>query len=353
MSEAVAAASAPSAQPASSNPFHNPAQNQSSASENVVIPELWDGTPGEVVDVDEQGDKYTPKGFKAKSKEVATKPEQTQKQVEKAIEEIQLKSGKYTKDQIEEFIEHRLNMDRGAYAKMQEAAKVRKDAETYKQNVEQQVVRYLKENPDELFKAAGLDPEQVYFERLNQKVKQLQMTPEQREIETLKEQVRKSQLSAEQEQLTKQQQEEQVKQQQFQKEVEVAEQTLQDQFIKAYDKSGLPPNQRFARWMAADLADYYDAGIEIPVEFVAQKAYDEFRNDFVEIASKMDEQQLRKFMPKQLMQKISQLVASEFSNSTEFQNKIKPKRVEAPTYERKQKYLSYADVDEMRKQGKI
>ncbi len=347
MSEAVAAASAPSAQP-SSNPFHNPAQNPSNSNENVSIDNPFEGLPGEIVD--SEADKYTPKTIKAKPQD---KSKPTEKQVQQAIEEIQLKSGKYTKEQIEEFIEHRANMDRGAYAKMQEAAKIRKEAETYKQNVEQQIVKYLKENPRELFKAAGMDFEEVAFNELNQKVKQLQMTPEQREIENLKEQVRQSQARAQQEQLTKQQQQEQLQQQQFEQEVTVAEQTLQDQFIKAYEKSGLPPNQRFARWMAADLADYYDAGIEIPVEFVAQKAYDEFRNDFVTIASKMDEQQLRKFMPKPLMQKISQIVASEFSNSTEFQNKIKPKRTEAPTFERKQKYLSYSDVDEMRKQGKI
>lgn len=156
----------------------------------------------------------------------------------------------------------RKELDRAAFAKFEEASKIRKEWE-----------RIQQADPEEFFKARGIDPTQYAFEKLQREVEMREATPEQRAA------LQREQALADREMKIKEQ-EAQYEQRAFEAEKQQYIQKLDKELPAALQKAGLTPDPfvfaQIAKVLQSQIANDMPEDYEGAAELVAESYRENF-----------------------------------------------------------------------------
>lgn len=354
-----AAASSYGAQP-STPPINLVTESQNHHPQPEAQEEAWGldyGTPGEVVEVPDGDEKFSPgielddTAKNKPSKKQNAKDAQPEQQGKKDVE-AQLSPEK----ELAQLREERKNFKRGVYEKFQQVAQHAKQVqqrEAHLNQITQQIQEKFFKNPLDVYDAIGGTPEQKlqWLENAaTQLQNEMQKTPEQRELEKYKSKEAQFQKWAEQKKQVEAQQQEQAQVQQL-------EEGLSKFMIDAFTKRvGLPASPDRVRQMAMALGDYYEAGEPVDIERVADEAWDGFRTDVQRSLMTLREkspEKLIEFIGEDNAKIIASQLGQKFAVNQHFKNHSKPKQPSAPSYDEQPKWIGMADVDEMRRKGQI
>jgi hypothetical protein len=194
-------------------------------------------------------------------------PQETKPAVEEDPEIEFDKDFKVKKSEAANALRKRKELDRAAFAKFEEASKIRKQLDSLKDS-----------DPEEYFRLRGIDPLQYAVERLKREVALKEATPEQRRIMELEAKL----------------QEGEVEKQTFaQKEEERQNTAIREQFVAKLDKElpaavqkhGLPTDPLVFRAVAGVIADQLRAGMPEDPEGAAEIVADAYRATFKSYAA--------------------------------------------------------------------
>jgi hypothetical protein len=132
-------------------------------------------------------------------------------------------------------------LERGAQGKMQEAAQAKKQA--------QEFVKWAASSPKDFLRKTGIDPYDFAEATLAEKIKLMQETPEQKEARELREENKRYKESE------KERQDREAKERQD-REFTEASQKFNQEFVEAWQNSGLPPDKYFGQLMAAEILSH-------------------------------------------------------------------------------------------------
>jgi len=140
-------------------------------------------------------------------------------------------TGKVVKIKVKDLVKRTYTAESRA-KKAQEAVEQRVGATV------QELVAYAKTNPRDFFERIGVDPYEFSQMTLTEKVKALEMTPEQKKLAEYENELKKYK-----EQEKKNQEKEQLSKREI--EYQKAAQSLDNELVQAFEKSGLPRNKFF------------------------------------------------------------------------------------------------------------
>lgn len=173
--------------------------------------------------------------------------------------------------------------------KMQEAAKLRQQAE--------QFFRLAKSNPREFLKQTGIDPYEFAESTLAEKFEMMNLSPEQKRLMELekenksyKEKEKEDRQKAEQEQLSRYEQQELAK--------------LDQEIGEAWKESGLPKTKYMAAQIAARLLSASKRGENLTAKEAAARVKEEFKMSTREVIGQLDAESILDLFGKDIMKKI-------------------------------------------------
>lgn len=181
----------------------------------------------------------------------------------------------------------------GADSKYQEAAAMRKQAET--------ALRMLKEDPTKAYKLLGIDnntQKQWAIKYLEEQAVESMLTPEQKAARDERNQL----LSAAQEleALKKEKQQTELAQRQA-----VLEQQLGDKIVTTLDSSGLPKTREVVKRIAQKMLTYREAGFkQVTPQDVIDDVKQEYQSDLKAMLGGSAEDQLEAFLGDETVQKL-------------------------------------------------
>lgn len=184
--------------------------------------------------------------------------------------EIELDDGvKIKRSELRALHKNRKDLDRGAYEKMQEAAKLRKEAGEQVAQAKTLVADMSKDTKAKL-RAAGIDPIKFAEQVLQEALDEHQLSPEQKEARDLK--AENDRLKAE----DKQRKEDEEK---THAETQIAnwERAFSQGFQEAFDAVGLPKDADTVLRMTTKVEAYWGNGIKVPLSEIAA----EVRSDMI------------------------------------------------------------------------
>jgi hypothetical protein len=168
---------------------------------------------------------------------------------------------KLKRSELRELHTKRKELDRGAYEKMQAAAKERKEAAALKADA-QSILDSLGKDYKAALRKAGHDPIKIAEQILTEALAEHSLSPAEKEARALREE--NERYKAEQAQ-----REEQEKQAKANAEVTRWEQALDRKFSSAIQATGLPKTARVVARMAEKAEAYWSSGVEASVEDIA------------------------------------------------------------------------------------
>lgn len=176
--------------------------------------------------------------------------------------EIELDAGvKLKRSELRDLHKRRKELDKGAFDKFQEAAKLRKEAAEERAQA-QQLVQAMGKDYKAALRAAGHDPVKVAEQILKEALDEYQLSPQDRELRDYKAKV--EEYERQQAELAEQQ-----KAAQEQAAVQQWEQRFDQAFTGAIQTVGLPKTARVVARMAEKVESYWGAGVEVPLEEIA------------------------------------------------------------------------------------
>ena len=220
--------------------------------------------------------------------------------------------------ELREAHKRRQEFDRAAHAKMQDAARQRKEVEAEKAEI-LRLANSLKENPWALMEKLGLNPEELAEQRLVASMKRAQMTPEQIEMAEMKAKLAKYEQTEQETQKTA-------------KEARQAE--LKKQHIQRYDQQigqameavNLARTRSTAAKVARVMAEYKQDGVDIDprvaAEIVRGDYHTEISHELVELV-KTNPRAAIAMLPKELVAEIKKQAVQK---AADFVPQAQPKR---------------------------
>lgn len=168
---------------------------------------------------------------------------------------------KLKRSELRDLHTKRKELDRGAYEKMQTAAKERKEAAAIKAEAQALVAEFGKDYRESIRRSGG-DPIKVAEKILQDALSEYSLSPAEKEARTLKEE--NERYKAEEAARKKQDEENKAA-----AEVTRWEQTLDRKFSSAIQATGLPKTARVVARMAEKAEVYWSSGVEVSVEEIA------------------------------------------------------------------------------------
>jgi hypothetical protein len=168
---------------------------------------------------------------------------------------------KLKRSELRDLHTKRKELDRGAYEKMQGAAREKKEAQALKADA-QSILDSLGKDYKAALRKAGHDPIKVAEQILQEALSEYQMSPAEKEARDLK--AENDLYKAE-----KAEREQQEKQNKDAAEVTRWEQALDRKFTSAIQATGLPKTARVVARMAEKAEAYWSSGVEASVEEIA------------------------------------------------------------------------------------
>jgi hypothetical protein len=172
------------------------------------------------------------------------------------------KDFKLKKSEAANALRKRKELDRAAFAKFEEAAKIRKQLESLRES-----------DPEEFFKLRGIDPLEYAIQKLQREVALKEATPEQRALMEAQAKIQALEAERQQFQTQREQQEDAAVREQF-----VAK--LDKELPAAVQKFGLPTDPVIFRSVAGVIADQLRSGIPEDAEAAAEVVADAYRATF-------------------------------------------------------------------------
>lgn len=221
------------------------------------------------------------------SQSQAATPQKTQSQEDDDPEFDLGDVGRLKRSELSKIIKSRKDFERGAYMKMQEAAKARKEAEAIKAEA-QRIKESFGSDLEAQLRAIGVDPDEWAEKRLAQKLEEHRLTPEQREARAQKEEL--DRLRAEKAEMEKQQQ-----QRQYDEQVSKYQQYYDQQFSDAIITSGLPKTATTLKRMAEKAELYWGSGLQVPLDIIAAEVKDDIKTEKRELIKSLKDDDLLDF----------------------------------------------------------
>lgn len=215
----------------------------------------------------------------------------------------------------EENIKQKLSLAKAAQKRMQESAKVKKEAE--------QFIKALKENPLEILQDERLMGSAKFREVaeafLAKQLQQEMLTPEQRrqmeienELNKYKQQEAKAKEKTEQEQMAKLQQHYQ--------------QELQSTIVEALQSVNLPKTKKTIASMASLISKSMQHGLDLDAKTLGKMVRQQYEQDLREMFESSSEDSLLSILGDSVTNKIRKADLKRLKNATGFQQKVeKPK----------------------------
>ncbi len=178
---------------------------------------------------------------------------------------IDIDGERLTRAQIAEMYKRRKDMDRGAYAAMQKASELEK---------REQFIRHtLATDPAKLFEAAGLKFDDAAQQYLSKRLEEASLSPEEAE----KRQYQRDRAEFE---ANKKKFEDDQKQQTEERETSAWTQRYNEQLAAIMDKRGLPRTAETVARMAKKTMAYWEQGIEVPFDVIADAVEEDIAADY-------------------------------------------------------------------------
>lgn len=199
---------------------------------------------------------------------VAQQAEGTDAKAKPAVEEdpeLDFGEFKVKKSEAAKALAKRRELDRGAFAKFEEAKKIRDEVTAEREA--------LKKDPWSVLKKHGIDPDKAAYERLQRLVQEQEMPPEQRQL--MEERAKIEQERAE---IEKWRSEQETQKQQA--ELQAFEQETMKQIVPALEKSGLPKHPFSLALMNQHAMGQLRAGAENPDWEIAAEQAKDFSEEF-------------------------------------------------------------------------
>lgn len=190
-------------------------------------------------------------------------------------------------------IDRRAALFSSAEDKFQEAAQMRKEA--------QSVVEALRGNTEAVLEALGIDVDAFAEERLSRQVQRSMMSPEQQELEDLR--AYRSQQEQTQQQ-TQQQQQQTEEQQRTEQMVHQYRQQYDQDITRALSQVEVPKTAATVRRVAVLMKNALNHGYDLPVETAASMVQEELRSDVSTMYGGLEGEQLIKQLGPELTRKI-------------------------------------------------
>lgn len=206
-------------------------------------------------------------------------------------------------------------LDKVSTRRMQEAAKVQKQA--------QQIMEALEKDPAELFKMLGKDFDALAEERLAKKYEMMQMSPEQRRAMELEQQVQQMQAKDYEskkgviEEIQKLSDQAPKNLEKYSKEDLIqyrdhlasvhqqAEQSLQQEIVQAWDETKLPKHKMWGTWMAMEMMNHQKrSGEPLQAKEAAAKVKKDWLSFNQQILGAMDGEGLHQALGNEIVRKI-------------------------------------------------
>jgi CheY-like chemotaxis protein len=223
-----------------------------------------------------------------KAKEDAAKVE---KKLKEEIKKYKLKTDGNEEEVDESELIRRAQKATGAEKRMQESAQLKKDFINFIEN--------LKSNPRKVLADPALSIDVVKFaqEVLSQQLEDEQKSPEQRELEQLKKEIEDIRAKEKAD-------EEQRKQDDYNRSIAKYEQEFEQQFQEAIESSGLPKKPALLRKMAMIMDTALQNGKELTAKQAVSIAKKELESDVKEMMGALSDDGMESFLGKDLLKRI-------------------------------------------------
>jgi hypothetical protein len=215
--------------------------------------------------------------------------------------EIEIDDGvKLKRSELRDVYKRRKELDRGAFDKFQEAAKLRKEAAEAKEQA-QQIVAGMSKDYKAALRAAGHDPIKVAEQILAEALEEYQLTPEQKEARDAKAKL------AEYEQ---REQEQKQAHEEAQRAAAVAqwEQRFDAGFTQAIQTSGLPKTAKVVSRMAEKVELYWGQGVQVPLDEIAAEVKQDLIQERRELLQSAKDEQLAELFDESELEKARKLI---------------------------------------------
>jgi hypothetical protein len=191
---------------------------------------------------------------------------------------------KLKRSELRDLYTRRKELDRGSFEKMQEAARIRKEAAADKAQA-QEIVGALSKDTKAALRSAGIDPYAFAEQVLAEKLEEFQLSPAEKELRELKaEKARRDAEDAERA--------EQDQQTKAAAAVSQWEQRFDQAFTGAIQTVGLPKTARVVARMAEKVESYWGAGVQVPLEEIAAEIKQDLIAERRELLSSVKDEHL-------------------------------------------------------------
>lgn len=281
--------------PAEAAPENQPIENQEVEAEEVVE---------EAASEEPAAEEPAAAKEKAIKAEIAALKKKFKLKVDGKEEEVELDLNN------EEELKSHLQLSKAAQKRMQEAAQYKKDVADF--------FKALKENPLSVLAdpSLGVDVKKLAEMVMNNEIEEMKKTPEQKE---------KERLQKELEAIKKEREEEKKRRDEddFKRLTEQATQQLDNEISSALNESGLPKHPRTVAYMAEALKLALKNDINLSAKDVVPLIKKQVLNDFREIMGSLPDDELEKYLGKDIISKVRKRSIQRVKQSVEAAQNIK------------------------------
>jgi len=201
-------------------------------------------------------------------------------------------NGKEVEMTVEEAL-RKADLYGGAEDKFQEAAKLRKEVESF--------VDSLKSNPLGTLKQLGIDVRDHAEQYLTEEVQREMMSPEERELQELRQFKQQQEDGRAQEEMTAKERQQQAQENQARSQ---AQQFYDHKITEVLSQSNLPKTPYTVKRVAGLLKTALSKGYELPIETAVDMVRGEFTNDVSSMAGTADVNQLIKLLGPDIIKRL-------------------------------------------------